>query len=205
MTTSQGPFEPERSLPSDAGNLQQALNDTLEDGERLIWSGFPRQGLMLRAQDVFLIPFSLLWCGFAIFWEFSAVSAPRALVFFDLWGLMFVCVGLYFVFGRFISDAAVRAKTIYGLTNQRVLIMSGWWSRNVRSLELVGLSEINISEKTDGAGTITFGPTGFNGGLGRGWPGNNRYASPALEGIPKARAVLKMIRDTQKALGRPGS
>ena len=160
---------------------------------------------MLRAQDAFLIPFSLVWCGFAIFWEFAAVSTDKAPVFFDLWGLMFVCIGLYFVFGRFFADAATRAKTIYGLTDQRILIVSGWWSRNIRSLELMGLSEINISEKSDGRGTITFGPVGFNGGMVRGWPGNNRTARPAFEGIPQAREVLKMIRDAQKALGRPGS
>ena len=41
----------------------------LESGERLIWSGAPREGLALRRGDLFMVPFSLVWGAFAIFWE----------------------------------------------------------------------------------------------------------------------------------------
>lgn len=37
------------------------LSAELGPGERLVWSGKPRGGIRLRAQDAFLIPFSLLW------------------------------------------------------------------------------------------------------------------------------------------------
>ena len=71
---------------------------------------------MLRASDAFAIPFGLLWCGFAIFWEWSVVSGGRAPWFFELWGVPFVAVGLYLVFGRFIADAYQRGRTVYGIT-----------------------------------------------------------------------------------------
>src|SRR4051812_28305000 len=90
-------------------------------GERIIWSGQPQQGLLLTARDIFLIPFSLMWCGFAIFWTVMATGASKSDAnpaggFFILWGLMFVTIGLYFVFGRFIVDAWVRRGLHYAVT-----------------------------------------------------------------------------------------
>ena len=84
--------------------------------------------------ELFLTPFALLWCGFAIFWEWQVLQAPNAPVFFVLWGVPFVLIGLYMVFGRFFVDALQRAKTFYGVTNERVIIVSGLFGRKVKSL-----------------------------------------------------------------------
>jgi len=48
---------------------------------------------MLERGDLFAIPFSLLWGGFAIFWLYAAVSAGAPLD-FCLFGLPFVLIGL---------------------------------------------------------------------------------------------------------------
>ena len=62
-----------------------------------------------------MIPFSLLWCGFAVFWETMAMRMPGPFfgpgLFFRLWGIPFVFVGLYFVFGRFFADALARSSS----------------------------------------------------------------------------------------------
>ena len=114
-------------------------------------------------------------------------------------GRAFVGIGLYMIFGRFFVDEKICAGTIYALTDQRVLILSGQWRRNIRSLELAGISEINISERPNGRGTITSGPPSS---FGTGIRGGGRNLSPAFDGIPQARDVLKWIRDAQRALAR---
>ncbi len=81
----------------------------LGSGEKIVWCGKPRTGLTLSPGDIIVIPFSILWCGFAIFWESSVIST-NAPFFFKLWGIPFVLVGLYMVIGRFFADAKAREK-----------------------------------------------------------------------------------------------
>src|ERR1700704_3187139 len=87
--------------------------DRLLRDERIVWSGRPAQGLLLTGRDVFLIPFSLLWGGFAIFWETMAVTQQKEAGFFSLWGIPFVVVGLYLIVGRFLFDAWIRRGMSY--------------------------------------------------------------------------------------------
>jgi hypothetical protein len=167
--------------------------------ERLLWSGQPRQGLMLRPADALLIPFSLMWGGFAMFWE-AMVVRTGAPFFFKLWGIPFVLVGLYLIVGRFFADARQRARTIYAVTNERVIIVSGLFRETVTSLNLHMLSDISLSDKSDGSGTVSLGPSSPYGWFASsGWPGGRQYMPPALEGIPGARAVYETIRQAQKA------
>ncbi len=188
------------------GDPAMALQAELGPNERLLWSGRPRGGLVLRANDLFLIPFSLLWAGFAVFWECSVlgISARHpspTISFMALWGLPFVGAGLYVVAGRFFADKAQRESTVYGVTNQRVLIRSGLFSTTTRSFPLQGLAELSLQEKGDGSGTISLGTalSPFPFALGRSsWPGMGRYQPPALDLIPSARTVYNLIRDAQQ-------
>ena len=172
----------------------------LESGERLIWSGSPKQGLLLRPSDTFLIPFSLLWGGFAFFWEWSVLNSESP-GFFALWGIPFVLVGVYFIVGRFFVDARMRSNTYYGLTDRRVLILSGLTSRSVQSTPLRTLHEIGLSEKSDRSGTIVFGSPHPMAAWYQGfaWPGMRQYQTPSFEGIADARAVHSEILNAQRA------
>ncbi len=178
---------------------EEALTSRLDKGERLLWSGQPRRGIRLRAQDAFIIPFSILWCGFAIFWETTAILGGAPL-FFALWGIPFVCVGLYFVFGRFIADARSRARTFYGVTDERIIIVSGVFSRQIKSLQLRTLTDVSLTERGDGSGTITFGPTHFMNAMfpAGSWPGMGYYSPPCFDRIENAKEAYDVIRNVQR-------
>jgi hypothetical protein len=168
-------------------------------GERLLWSGKPRQGLMLRSSDLFAIPFSLLWCAFVIFWQ-SMVVATQAPVLFQLWGVPFIVIGLYIVVGRFFVDAAGRGRTDYAVTSQRIIIISGLWSRQTASIALSSLSEIALIEGKGNSGTITFGPQNpARRYMPAGWPSVGPLA-PVFDSIEGARAVYDLIRRAQQVV-----
>jgi hypothetical protein len=175
----------------------QRLSRQMGSGERLLWSGKPRQGVFLRPADAYLIPFSLMWGGFAIFWEYSVLSSKGSL-FFGVWGIPFVLIGVYLIVGRFFADARQRARTYYGLSNQRVIIVSGLFTEGVKSLQLRTLSDVSLSERSDGTGTITFGPTTPLSFGGPSWPGSGRYAPPSFDSIAGAREVFDRVRAAQK-------
>ncbi len=180
-------------------NAESEIRKEASKDEKILWTGTPSQGLIFRASDVFMVPFSLLWCGFAIFWEASVITGG-APFFFMLWGIPFVLVGLYIVFGRFILDAKQRQKTFYGLTDNRIIIISGLFSRKVKSLNLRTISDISLSEKSDKKGTIAFGPTNYMASLfgGMQWPGMPA-TSPSFELIPNAKTVYDKIRVAQQS------
>ncbi len=181
-----------------AQEAEQKIKLELGPNEKLLWSGRPKQGIFLRGTDAFLIPFSLMWGGFAVFWEII-VFRNHAPFLFRLFGIPFVLLGLYMIIGRFFADASQRRKIIYGLTNQRVIIISGLLSRQVKTLNLKTLSDISLAERSDERGTISFGRINprymwINTGW---WPGLNLLAVPNFDTIEKAKEVYEKIRRAQ--------
>lgn len=169
----------------------------LDRGERLLWSGVPQQGIVFRSSDVFLIPFSLMWGGFALFWEFGVLSSP-APGFMAVWGVPFVFIGLYITVGRFFVDARIRRRTTYGVTTDRVIIADGLIAPRLKSLNLSTLTDVTLKQGADGRGTITFGPEIPWGRAydGFAWPGIPR--GTAFERIPEAKRVYDIVRDAQR-------
>jgi hypothetical protein len=179
------------------------ITEALDRGERVIWSGQPRQGLMLRGVDAFAIPFALLWTSVPLFGGLASVMGPKGNPFALLPILPFVLIGLYLLVGRFFVDSAQRRRTYYALTNERILIVSGLSSRSVRSLALRSLEQIDVSERASGQGTITFGRSASGSFVLPGWPGMKSYQPPTFEMIADAAAVAKLIRDAQRAANAP--
>lgn len=172
------------------------ISSALAPGEQLLWTGRPRAGLLLQISDIYMIPLSALWAGFAFFWEYMAVRGG-APFFFELWGVPFVAIGLYILVGRFFYDAASRGSTTYGLTSKRVIIITTLFGNRQVTVPLDQMSDVNLSVNGDRSGTITFGTPlpAYASVFGRA----NRAAPPALTMIEDVQNVYDMIIAAQQA------
>lgn len=185
-------------------DIENELRPNLSANEKLVWVGKPKTGILLRKSDAFLIPFSLFWAGFAIFWE-AGVSISGAPFFFKLWGIPFVLMGLYITVGRFFVDARKRKNTVYGLTKDRIIIKSGIFNKEVKSLNIRTISDITFSQKADNSGTINLGPVDPRFGMmqGMNWPGVKMANS--LDMIENVQNVYDKIIELQRGVMVPGS
>ncbi len=156
---------------------------------------------MLRGADVLMIPFSLLWGGFTAFWEYSVINADAPWM-FRLWGIPFMLMGIHMIVGRFFLESWQRARTDYLVTNARILIRSGIFRRQLKSLELLDLGEFSLTESGNGEGTISFGVSqagNMFSGLAA-WPGDETV--PRFDTIADARKVYEIIRGAHRAAGQ---
>jgi hypothetical protein len=180
------------------------FTNRLLDREEIIWSGRPATGLLFTGQDIFLIPFSLLWGGIVLFGAFATLTQTKEQPGFPaLFLIPFVLIGIYLIVGRFIVDAWLRTSTRYALTNKRILILRAAPFGKFTALNLDRLPEMSLSESANGRGTLRFGPQA------QWWSGRgNNFSgwSPSLDPTPQfiaienARSVFDQIqRATQRA------
>lgn len=177
--------------------------ERLLSGEKVVWRGRPQQGFLLTSRDSFLIPMSLVWCGFIIFWESTVLRMPNAPIFMVLWGGLFLLVGLYLTIGRFVFDAWIRAGVLYALTDRRILILRSRPSVRFQSVSLDRLPEATLNETSGGRGSIRFGaPIAIWGNRSLGGMGS---WTPSLDPTPQFLAIddVKKVFARVQALAAP--
>jgi hypothetical protein len=151
-----------------AFNVPSEVEQQLIGGERILWTGQPDPGRHFDRSDRFLIPFSILWGGFAIFWEAAVIQDGWG--FGVVWGIPFVAMGLYFIFGRFFVKARKKRRTHYAVTDRRVLSVERGGPTRATFLDLI--PTINATVRNDGSGTAIFGNTSWM---------QNSYANTGLD------------------------
>ncbi|TVV71659.1 PH domain-containing protein [Sphingomonas solaris] len=177
----------------------KTVKPELFSGEHIAWEGQPYSGLILRPMEVFLIPFSLLWGGFALFWN-ASVWTTDADVSFKLFGLPFLIAGLYFTVGRFVIDMILRRKMSYFVTNKRIIIERQSGGAKIKSVDISRPPALELDERSDGSGTIRFGNSG-------GWFSGNNFGiwqptfdpTPQFIRIPNVRSVYQLIQKQSDA------
>ena len=109
-------------------------------------------------------------------------------------------VGIYFIFGRFIVDSLTRRSTYYGVSNDRVLIVSEFPTSRTKSLGLSTLTDLTFSTKSDQSGSISFGAqhpmSEMFGGMN--WPGMGAYQGPRFDMIENVKSVYDILQKAKR-------
>lgn len=156
---------------------QRELAGSLLPGERVLWAGRPKQGLLLVGSDAFVIPFSLVWTGgVATALVHTKLNGPMSFV-----PAAMLVFGLYLVAGRFIHDAWLRSRTQYAITDRRILIWRKGPSGSFKALDRASVGAVELSGSRE-RGTIRFGQQAESQ-----WNRNNSL--PALDPRPQFLAI----------------
>jgi hypothetical protein len=190
------------------------VQSELMAGESLLWTGRPNPRTIFHLDDLYLIPFSLLWGGFAIFWEAGVLGywghdskggAPST--FMALWGIPFIVIGQYIIWGRFFYDGWLKRRTYYAVTNRRVLVIQEGWSRKTSWVYVSAIPTIAREGST--TGTLWFGPKEpLFGRRGQKTRGMSRFSIgdvPVFTDIEDLDSVYRMVLDMREKADQPAS
>jgi hypothetical protein len=189
----------------------QKIQPELMSGESVYWAGMPNPKVIFHSDDWAAIPFSLVWTGFFVFWEAQALgfsgktSRPVGNdIFMELWGIPFLIVGNYMVWGRFFVDAWAKRRTYYAVTNRRVLVLQEGWRRKTSTTFLEAIPQI----EREGAvtGTLWFGTKyPILAAKGRKTRDMSRFSIgdvPVFADIGDVDSVHRLIMDLRARIGR---
>ena len=193
-------------VPDDAAT---AIAPHLLPGERLLWSGRPKQGFAIRASDLLFIPFTSIWLV-GIIWGLITLLRQEGIPSLRF-TVPFVLFGILFLVSRYWFDAKLRGRTFYGLSERRAIIVTYWPRQEINSVYLKELRELRFTHRSDQTGTLEFftSLSGFNRlrGVGLGynrsglwWPGTRhwRFLIPsAFEMIANPLEVEQLILQTR--------
>jgi len=184
-------------------SVRQRLQGELLSGERILWVGQPDPSILLSRADIFLVPFSVMWGGFALLFAGIIVAGLVAkggsggLVFPLLWAIPFLVVGQYMIWGRFVYKHWRKRRTFYAVTNQRVLVVSGAGNGRLQGAFISQIPVINRTLRKNGTGTVEFGSVPYqtamyaNTGMDFfGWPGNQ---VPVFYDIRDAQRTYNLV------------
>ena len=180
------------------GDAQLRAQSELQSGESLCWTGTAdpgRAALSALPASIFGIPFA----GFALFWitqAFHATSAmsksnnafAKGFSVFPIFGVPFLLVGLGIILAplwAFLKGG----NTVYAVTNQRVMIITGGGNRSVKSYTPADIVSVEHRERPDGSGDILIVTDAIT-------RANNNLVSPvkvALCGIPNVKEVVQQV------------
>lgn len=178
-------------------DARAALEPELEPGEKLLWAGRPKRGLLLRQADYHRMPFQMFIGAFTLIGFFLFfVEEPGERIPSLILGAVMTVLGLYLLVGRIIHDALIRRWMFYGISSRRVLFMSLFLRRSVTALELCEISDVRVKHWANGIGTVCFGFTRVL--LREGWSGflpPSLFEAPIFDHVDGVAGIERVLCD----------
>jgi hypothetical protein len=138
-------------------NYDSVFNNYLSKSEYIIWFGKPETTIYFTHSDFILIPFSLLFGIPAILWEIQTFNMIQKNGLADFYyGIPFLIMGLYLLFGRFIFKKWKKKRTYYAITNKRIIIMTNIWGTHFNNMVISSILKISKKINSIGVGTLVF-------------------------------------------------
>jgi len=130
------------------------------------------------------------------------VISSGAPLFFWLWGVPFVAIGLYLVFGRFFYRSWVRRRTLYAVTDRRVIkLVRRTAADSVEALFLDAIPAVNRELRRDGTGSVVFGTASLQTRANALLPvavAKVEGVPLTFEDIPDAAYVAELVTDLRR-------
>ena len=119
----------------------------IRPGEQILWSGRPRQGIVVHLVD------SWSFVGGTFLAAMAGMTALQPEVSNRWVGILLLGpIALYAVVGRFVIDAWQRSRTHYGITSDRILIVVDFPNHRVQSLFYNAIANVSIVSDRSGRG-----------------------------------------------------
>lgn len=190
-------------------NINTLLSSELLDNEEILWTGKPNYKKLFEKSDIFLVPFSIIWLLIAIIFELIALIGTKEGgiidMIFPIVGGMFILVGLYYSFGRFIYKYNKKKKTYYVVTNDRILTIRKGKKRIISTKFIKDISEISkVNDKRE-MGTIVFDQNShkkalfFDTGIEL-FSSNKTEITIVFHDIEKVNNVYQIIMEIKKGI-----
>jgi hypothetical protein len=171
----------------------EAFQSELAGDESLLWSGQPERNVIFH--NLSTIPFSLMSGGLMSALGVGALYSENLPAWSAVFGIPFVILGQYVIWGWFIHVAWKKSRTFYAVTSKRILLRTvGRRSKsNSKMLELSAVGEIKTSICSNSIGTLQFGRAVLRRYGGSSLDLLERNGVPAFVDIADAEAVYRII------------
>ncbi|WBU60512.1 aspartate carbamoyltransferase catalytic subunit [Paracoccus albus] len=176
--------EPDLVSASEGASYHPGWQGILEPGERILWQGEPDSRFRLEFKSLGGTFPALFFVCFSLFWMYQAAQGS---IFFAMFGLFFLVIGLRDLLTPIFGPSFLRSRTWYTLTDRRAIVATDVPMRG-RKLSSFPIDRDTPVEYVDGnPPSIYFGHSAVD----RSQRGGFQY-------IADADKVMAMIRDIQR-------
>ncbi|MCP9750311.1 hypothetical protein EGI32_04930 [Ferruginibacter sp. HRS2-29] len=163
-------------------------------GEKLLWAGQPKRGIVFELSDIYNTIFSLamlVFIGFVI----KLLLKISVFLALSVGGFFFLAIATIGI-GRFFIEAELRKHTFYGLTDKRIILVSRMHPKIISSIDLIPGLKVGFLPRMDGTSTIDLNPDEQVRHKGRWYL--NRNGSTSLFRLEQGNLVHQQIQTILK-------